>query len=85
LGLRVEGSGFGDAVNFFLVNLMRSGQLTSQNVKRFRGGLVFKAGRFFYQSTLGLRVIKKKEGQLTSARLTATPHPHHGRQGIPFN
>jgi len=32
-------------------------------VKRFRGGLVFKAHRLLYHSALGLRVInKKKEG-----------------------
>jgi len=31
-------------------------------VKRFRGGLVFKAHRLLYHSTLGLRVIKKKKG-----------------------
>jgi len=30
-------------------------------VKRFRGGLVFKAHRLLYRSTLGLRVIKKKK------------------------
>ena len=30
------------------------------NVQRFRGGLVFKAHRLLYHSTLGLRVIKKK-------------------------
>ena len=30
-------------------------------MQRFRGGLVFKAHRLFYHSTLGLRVIKKKE------------------------
>ena len=35
------------------------------NVKRFRGGLVFKAHRLVYHSTLGLRVIKKKK---TSSR-----------------
>jgi len=29
-------------------------------VKRIRGGLVFKAHRLLYHSTLGLRVIKKK-------------------------
>ena len=28
--------------------------------KRFRGGLVFKAHRWLYHSTLGSRVIKKK-------------------------
>jgi len=30
-------------------------------VKRFRGGLVFKAHRLLYHSTLGLRVLKKKK------------------------
>ena len=29
-------------------------------MKRFRGGLVFKAHRLLFHSTLGLRVIKKK-------------------------
>ena len=32
----------------------------SRNVKRFRRGLVFKAHRRVYHSTLGLRVIEKK-------------------------
>ena len=32
-------------------------------MQRFRGGLVFKAHRLLYHSTLGLRVIKKGEGQ----------------------
>ena len=31
------------------------------HVKRFRGGLVFKAHRLVYHSTLGWRVIKKKK------------------------
>ena len=31
------------------------------NVQRFRGGLVCKAHRLVYHSTLGLRVIKKKK------------------------
>jgi len=30
-------------------------------VQRFRGGLVFKARRLLYHSTLGWRVIKKKK------------------------
>ena len=40
------------------------------NVKRFRGGLVFKAHRLLYHSTLGLRVIKRKRigGDLPSLR-----------------
>ena len=35
-------------------------ELLYRNVKRFRGGLVFKARRLLYHSTPGLRVIKKK-------------------------
>ena len=33
---------------------------THRNVKRFRGGLEFKAHRLLHDSTLGLRVIKEK-------------------------
>ena len=33
---------------------------SSQNVKRFRGGLSFQAHRLSYHSTLGLRVMKEK-------------------------
>ena len=33
----------------------------TRDVKRFRGGLVFKAQRLWYHSTLGLTVIKKKK------------------------
>ena len=33
---------------------------TFRNVQRFRGGLVVKAHRLLYHSTLGLTVIKKK-------------------------
>ena len=40
----------------------------SRNVKRFRGGLVFKAHRLLYLSTLGLRVIKKKDPGYTRSR-----------------
>ena len=35
-------------------------QLFYRNVQRFRARLVFKAHRLVYHSTLGLRVIKKK-------------------------
>ena len=35
--------------------------LLHRNVQRFRGGLVFKAHRLVYHSTLGLRVITKKK------------------------
>ena len=37
-------------------------------VQRFRGGLVFKAHRLLYHSTLGLRVIKKKRRHLLARR-----------------
>ena len=42
-----------------------------RNVKRFLGGLVFKAHRLLYHSTLGLRIIKKKKkvGPLTIWRV----------------
>jgi len=36
-------------------------QLLRRNVKRFRGGLAFKAHRLVYHSTLGWRVIKKNK------------------------
>ena len=39
-------------------------QLLRRNVKRFRGGLVFKAHRLLYHSTLGLRVTKKKKKKM---------------------
>ena len=48
----------------------RREQLLHRNVKRFRGGLVFKAHRWLYHSTLGSRVIKKKP----KARPTLVPH-----------
>jgi len=38
------------------------------NVKRFRGGLVFKAHRLAYHSTLGWRVIKKKKSNSSGWR-----------------
>jgi len=38
-----------------------SGNALRRNVNRFRGGLVFKAHRLLYHSTLGWRVIKKKK------------------------
>ena len=38
-------------------------------MKRFRGGLVFKAHRLLYHSTLGLRVIKKKRRYLRDVLL----------------
>ena len=46
-----------------------------KNVKRFRGGLVFKAHRLLYHSTQGLRVIKKK------TRTSRRVYPHLFQQG----
>ena len=40
-------------------------------MKRFRGRLVFKARRLLYHSTLGLRVIKKREKEGGEASLRA--------------
>ena len=45
-------------------------------MKRFRGGLVFKASRLVYHSTLGLRVIKKKKKDLFEAGREARVGPH---------
>jgi len=70
-GLRVEGGGW--RVNVWAerqgtgfrsaspAKFSAREQLHYRNVKRFRGGLVFKAYRLVYHSTLGLRVIKKKK------------------------
>jgi len=46
---------------FTISHLEIGEQLLYRNVQRFRGGLVFKAHRLLYHSTLGLRVIKKKK------------------------
>jgi len=51
LRLRVSGLGF---------VVWGGGPALRRDVKRFRGGLVFKVHRLLYDSTLGLRVIKKK-------------------------
>ena len=55
---------------------------SDRNVNWFRGGLVLKAHRLLYHSTLGLRVIKKKKthgddslAQLHSAPCTRTDRP----------
>jgi len=57
--------------------------------QRFRGGLVFKAHRLVYNSTLGLRVIKKKKKSIVShpacrscdlpSTRSATPTLHRGK------
>ena len=41
------------------------GARPTRNMRRSRGGLVSKADRLLYQSTVGLRVIKKKEEDLS--------------------
>ena len=46
-------------------------QLLHTNMQRFRGGLVFKAHRHLYHSTLGLRVIKKKKKCISFQKSTA--------------
>ena len=56
-------------------------------VKRFRGGLVFKAHRLVYDSTLGSRVRKKKKTcPVTSPSWykTARSRPHCGKKKQPF-
>jgi len=55
--------------------LGKAHRLLDINVQRFRGGLVFKAHRLVYHSTLGLRVIKKKKKKKTSARYYLHPEP----------
>jgi len=57
-------------------------QLLSRDVKRFRGGLVFKADRLLYHSTLGLRVIKKKKKRSTS--MAGGPSSHQQSHGRSF-
>ena len=48
--------------------------LLHRNIKRFRGGLVFKAHRWLYHSTLGSRGIKKKrEGCSPQPRVRYIP------------
>ena len=47
-------------------------QVHRRNVKRFRGGLVFKAHILVYHATLGLRVIMKKS--TCASRATVAPH-----------
>ena len=49
------------------VPLYREPCSTAESSESFRGGLVFKAHRLVYHSTLGWRVIKKKEVALPGA------------------
>ena len=55
-------------------------QLLRRNVKRFRGGLVFKAHALLYHSILGLRVIKKKKKSKSD---TPPPAVWRGKEGAP--
>jgi len=48
-------------------------------VQRFREGLVFKAHRLVYHSTLGLRVIQKKKKKVRAARQRARKGPIEAR------
>ena len=57
-------------------------------MQRFQGGLVFKAHRLVYHSTLDLRVIKKKKTVMTRWRVSkrgtsvASPAPDAGPGGL---
>ena len=49
------------SLSFAAKQVTRQHMGTPSVVQRFRGGLVFKAHRRVYHSTLGLRVTKKKQ------------------------
>ena len=51
-----------------LMGRLRASELLHRNVQRLRGGLVFKAHRLLYHSTLGFRVITKKKGASLACR-----------------
>jgi len=60
--------------------------LLRKNVERFQGGLVFKAHRRLYHSTLGLRVMKKQEEKIQANVLKAparSPRPTRGVSIVP--
>ena len=56
-GSRVEGSRIASAARPQFKN-----NYFTESLQRFRGGLIFKAHRLVYHSTLGWRVIKKRRG-----------------------
>ena len=60
-------------------------RLLRRNVNRFRGGLVFKAHRLVYHSTLGLRVMKKKEEAVCARRSYAPSLSRIKNLGNPRN
>ena len=49
-------------------SMMMQEQMIGKNVERFRGGLVSKAHRLLYHSTLGSRVMKKKRMKKVEGR-----------------
>jgi len=60
-------------------------QLLRRNVKRYRGGLVFKARRLLYHSTLGLRVINSRHRGVNGShpRITSLTSSHTPNEGLP--
>ena len=56
-----------------------------RNLKRFRGGLVLKAHRRLYHSTLGSRVIKKKKKHRASSVPVRADSMTHGDASSPRN
>jgi len=50
---------------WFWVGGWLAGDIPRRNVKRFRGGLIFKAHRLLYHSTQGLREIKMRRRRVT--------------------
>ena len=48
------------AISNRVLGIVQEG-LLRRHIQRFRGGLVFKAHRRLYHSTLGLRVIKRQK------------------------
>jgi len=61
IGFRVEGPGFRVRCRVFRVNGVGERVGGAERRRLARGGLVFKAHRLVYHSTLGSRVIKKKK------------------------
>ena len=54
-----------------------------RDVQRFRGGLVFKAHRVVYDSTLGLKVIKKEEGERARECVCERGEDRHHHPDVP--
>jgi len=56
-----------------MVGLSFKNNYFAESLKRFRGGLVFKAHRLVNHSTLGWRVIKKKKKGLSMILMRCVP------------